>query len=301
MPPAKTLDEHLTGGSFRARDFEGRQHEPLGPCPLPETAEEWAEAERPRAEWAAARFESKAAPNARSDLDLVAKRIHAIVSRDGTLEGLIVARIGPHPKRTRRRVHGGRRVGRFASSFFRHTKGRWAGEPVLLEPWQQHRIVDPAFATGAGGLREVREAYAQIAKKNGKTTLAAVVSLYLLLADDEPSAEVYVAATDKNQAKLVFGQGKAMLERSGAAEGDSERLRARGLVRVVSALGVPQAKRRCVRQAVCASARARNAPRTPTTRPAKADRFKTPPLDLAAGGGTRSASSHDPALHARSS
>lgn len=54
--------------------------------------------------------------------------------------------------------------------------------------------------------------YLQVAKKNGKSTLCAAIALYLLLADNEYGAEVYSAATDRAQAKIVFSEAKSLLK-----------------------------------------------------------------------------------------
>ena len=95
-----------------------------------------------------------------------------------------------------------------------HIEGRWAGLPVELGPWQLHRVVYPAFAVGADGLRTCRAVYFQVAKKNGKSLLWSVLSAYLLVADAEPGARVYAGAADKDQTKLIFGVSKRTLERS---------------------------------------------------------------------------------------
>ena len=62
----------------------------------------------------------------------------------------------------------------------------------------------------ADGTRRFRVAYNEIPRKNGKSTLAAGIGLYLLIADDEPGAEIYSAATKRDQAKIVWGEAKAM-------------------------------------------------------------------------------------------
>ncbi len=54
----------------------------------------------------------------------------------------------------------------------------------------------------ADGTRRFRFAYLEIARKNGKTTTAAGVGLYLAFADGEPGAEVYACATKKDQARI---------------------------------------------------------------------------------------------------
>ncbi|MBQ9270569.1 MAG: terminase large subunit, partial [Oscillospiraceae bacterium] len=62
------------------------------------------------------------------------------------------------------------------------------------------------------GNRQFRTAYVEIPKKNGKSELAAAVALYLLYADNEPSAEVYGAAADRQQASIVFDVARQMVD-----------------------------------------------------------------------------------------
>ena len=66
------------------------------------------------------------------------------------------------------------------------------------------------------GNRQFRTAFVEICKKVGKSELAAAVALYLLYADNEPSAEVYGAAADRQQASIVFDVAKQMVEMSPA-------------------------------------------------------------------------------------
>ena len=86
----------------------------------------------------------------------------------------------------------------------RHTKGKWAGKRFWLLPWQEQIIRDVFGIVDERGNRQFRTAYVEIGKKNGKSELAAAVALYLLFADNEPSAEVYGAAADRQQASIVF-------------------------------------------------------------------------------------------------
>ena len=103
--------------------------------------------------------------------------------------------------------------------FLRHSKGRWAGSIVELEPWQQFRI---GCVFGwmrwdedlGRWVRRFRTAYNSVARKNGKSTEAAGVGLYLLDADAEPGSEVYAAATKRDQAKIVWGEAARMVRKS---------------------------------------------------------------------------------------
>jgi len=98
----------------------------------------------------------------------------------------------------------------------RHTKGKWAGKKFLLLPWQEQIVRDLFGIVGVNGKRQFLTAYIEIPKKQGKSELAAAIALYLLYADNEPSAEVYGAACDRSQASIVFDVAKQMVQMSPA-------------------------------------------------------------------------------------
>ena len=93
-----------------------------------------------------------------------------------------------------------------------HTKGEWAGKRFWLLPWQERLVRDIFGIVHEDGTRQFRTAYVEIAKKQGKSELAAAIALYLLYADNEPSAEVFSAAADRQQASIVFDVAKRMVE-----------------------------------------------------------------------------------------
>lgn len=95
-----------------------------------------------------------------------------------------------------------------------HSKGEWAGKQVQLEPWQRF-IVGSVFGwMRADGTRRFRKAYNELARKNGKSFLASAVGLKLAFFDNEPGAEVYAAATKRDQAKIVWGEARRMVKAS---------------------------------------------------------------------------------------
>jgi phage terminase large subunit-like protein len=95
--------------------------------------------------------------------------------------------------------------------WLKHSKGRWNSEPFVLSPWQEF-IVGSLFGWRLrSGLRRFRQALVEVPRKNGKTTLAAAIALYLFLCDGEAGAEVYSVATKRDQAKLVFEDAKALI------------------------------------------------------------------------------------------
>jgi len=91
-----------------------------------------------------------------------------------------------------------------------HTKGAFAGQTFHLRPWQI-KILKRLFKKRRDGLRLYRTCLLMLARKNGKTELAAAIALYGLLADGEIGAEVYSAAADRDQASLVFGVAAQMV------------------------------------------------------------------------------------------
>lgn len=104
-----------------------------------------------------------------------------------------------------------------AIAFFgllRHWKGEWAGEPIGLEPWQQFIIWNLFGWKREDGARRFRTGYIEVARKNGKTTMASGAGLYLMVADGEPGAEVYSAATKKDQAKISHADATKFVENS---------------------------------------------------------------------------------------
>jgi len=96
-----------------------------------------------------------------------------------------------------------------------HVKGEWAGRPITLEPWQKF-IVGCLFGwkQKSDDTRKYREAYIEVARKNGKTTLMAPIALYGMKFDNEPGAEIYSAATTRDQAKEIFSPAKRMVQKS---------------------------------------------------------------------------------------
>lgn len=93
-------------------------------------------------------------------------------------------------------------------------KTRWV--PFVPEDWQAF-IVYVAFGwKKANGFRRFTYVYTEIAKKNGKTTFAAIVATYLLFFDGENEAEVYCAATVEKQARLCFDMTKRIIQKSPA-------------------------------------------------------------------------------------
>lgn len=99
-------------------------------------------------------------------------------------------------------------------AFLKHSKGEWRGKPLTLSPWQEF-IVGCLFGwKRADGTRRFRLAYNELPRKNGKSTMAAGVGLYLAFFSGEPGAEVYTAATKMDQAKIVHSEAVRMVRAS---------------------------------------------------------------------------------------
>jgi phage terminase large subunit-like protein len=128
-------------------------------------------------------------------------------------------------------------------SLLRHSLGTdFAGEPFILDGWELfivwnlfgwYRDDDPRWVTktragriqNTAGTRRYRSCYIEVPRKNGKTTFAAGIGLYLAFADHEPGAEVYSAANKKDQAKICHNEATRMV-------GSSDILREQGGVSV---------------------------------------------------------------------
>ena len=98
-----------------------------------------------------------------------------------------------------------------------HIKGKWARERRLIEldGWQCFILTTTfGWVHKDTGLRRFREVYLEVPRKNAKSTLSSGVALYMLTADGEQGAEIYSAATTRDQARIVFDDAKAMAERT---------------------------------------------------------------------------------------
>ena len=96
-------------------------------------------------------------------------------------------------------------------------EGEKAGHPFTLEPWQR-AIVGALYGwrSKKTDLRRYREAMVYVPRKNAKTTLAAGLVLAAMFVDDEPGAQVYSAAAEREQAALVYRQAAGMIAREPA-------------------------------------------------------------------------------------
>lgn len=105
----------------------------------------------------------------------------------------------------------------FIENYCKHSKGKWGGKPIILELWQKAFIAAMfGFVHRIDGNRKYREALLVVARKNGKSTIASGIALYLQVGDGEAGAEVVAVATKRDQAKLVWLESKRMVKKSPA-------------------------------------------------------------------------------------
>lgn len=101
-----------------------------------------------------------------------------------------------------------------------HTKGLYAGRPFTLADWQRDDIVHPLFGNVVWDpvqqryVRQFRNAWLELGRKNGKSEILAGFALYFLVADGEFGAEIYGAAKDRDQARIIWDVASRMVRLS---------------------------------------------------------------------------------------
>lgn len=111
-------------------------------------------------------------------------------------------------------TRGRRRTCSTFFGFLRHSKGEWARSVIRLVLWQEFYLATLFGWLREDGTRRFRTSYLEVARKNGKSTMLAGIGLYLLVADGEPGAEIYTAATVRSQARIIFGESERMVRQS---------------------------------------------------------------------------------------
>lgn len=104
----------------------------------------------------------------------------------------------------------------FFRTFLCHSKGaEFAQQPFELLDWQRDDLMFPLFGwCRPDGRRRFTRSYVEIGKKNGKSTIASGIALYMTVGDGEPGAENFVVASTKDEAKAVFTEAANMTEAS---------------------------------------------------------------------------------------
>lgn len=102
----------------------------------------------------------------------------------------------------------------FFPDFIRHVKGKLAGQPYELSDWEAFILINLFGFVDANGKRRFRTAYVEVARKNSKSTFCSGIALFMTAFDMEGGAEVYSAATTRDQARIVFGDAQNMVRKS---------------------------------------------------------------------------------------
>ena len=110
----------------------------------------------------------------------------------------------------------GNHILEFAENYCRHSKGRLGGQLVKLELWEKAWLAATFGFVDDDGIRKYTLSVLIVAKKNGKSLLASIVGLYMLVGDGEAGAEVYAVATKRDQAKIIWTEAKRMVKKSEA-------------------------------------------------------------------------------------
>ena len=91
-----------------------------------------------------------------------------------------------------------------------HVKGHLRGQPIELSDWQQFLFANLfGFKHKVTGLRKYRSAYIQVARKNAKSTVAAVLANWFLIME-KGQQDIYTAAVIRDQARIVFDDARQM-------------------------------------------------------------------------------------------
>ncbi|MCL2703885.1 MAG: terminase large subunit [Defluviitaleaceae bacterium] len=101
------------------------------------------------------------------------------------------------------------KVIQFIETTCRHSKGR--NDLIKLEPWQKGLLAAMFGLVDDRGLRWYREIFVVIARKNGKSLLAAAIGNYMAFADGEYGGDIYMLATKLDQTKEVWQAFKQII------------------------------------------------------------------------------------------
>ena len=103
---------------------------------------------------------------------------------------------------------------KFIEKYCKQSKGKWNGKPLKLQLWQKAFIQAMfGFVDKDTRLRKYKKVILFVARKNGKSVLAAAIANYMLTKDGEGGAEIYSVATKRDQAKIVWDEAKKMIKK----------------------------------------------------------------------------------------
>ena len=113
-------------------------------------------------------------------------------------------------------ITDGPRFAAYCERYVRHTKGRWGGEPLILEDWEREFWWEALEIDPATGHRIYSQVGLGLPRKNGKSLQASAAGIYFLdsAGEGENEPEIYVGAAARNQAGLVMSQSINCVRRS---------------------------------------------------------------------------------------
>jgi phage terminase large subunit-like protein len=103
---------------------------------------------------------------------------------------------------------------RFIETYLQHVEGPKAGQPMRLEPWQAAIIRTIIGWKCTDGTRRFRRVFIFLPRKNGKTTLVAALVILILFTDGEAGAQLFGAASSRDQASILYSIASRMLKQS---------------------------------------------------------------------------------------
>ena len=105
------------------------------------------------------------------------------------------------------------RIINFAESFIVMPKSK-SKETVKLLLWEKAMLQTIFGFVDENGLRQYQECFLEVARKNGKSAIAGIIALYMLIADNERQPECYVCANKLDQSKICWQSGVDMINAS---------------------------------------------------------------------------------------
>jgi phage terminase large subunit-like protein len=102
----------------------------------------------------------------------------------------------------------------FIETFCKQSKGRWVGQPLTLQEWQRDFVMRAYGWRMPDGTRRFTSIYLEVAKKNGKSTLASALANRHIVDVDDGAPEIYLNAVDREQAGIVFDEAARMVKAS---------------------------------------------------------------------------------------
>lgn len=117
------------------------------------------------------------------------------------------------------------------------TAGKMAGTKMIVRDWQRE-FLEAVYAEDEDGNRPVRTAVLSMARKNGKTGIAAGLALcHLAGPEAEPRGECYAAANDRFQAGKMFAEMVAIIGQHPELEARCNIIRFRKEIEVLEGQG----------------------------------------------------------------